>query len=87
MIMLKYLWSGVGYGIFKIYRYVLAPYLKFYPCCRFYPSCSAYAYQALKMHGLKGIFLSIWRILRCNPLGGSGYDPVPPQSNEKQRFL
>ena len=46
--------------------------------CRFTPTCSEYAKQALKKHGpIKGLGLAIWRILRCNPWGGSGYDPVP----------
>ena len=48
------------------------------PCCRFHPSCSTYAIQALQHHGLfKGTALTVWRVLRCNPFGGSGYDPVP----------
>jgi len=48
------------------------------PTCRFTPTCSEYAKQALKKHGpIKGLYLAIWRILRCNPWGGSGYDPVP----------
>ena len=48
------------------------------PSCRFTPTCSAYAKQALKKHGpIKGLYLAVWRILRCNPWGGSGYDPVP----------
>ena len=48
------------------------------PSCRFTPTCSEYAKQALKKHGpVKGLVLAIWRILRCNPWGGSGYDPVP----------
>ena len=47
-------------------------------CCRFTPTCSAYAIEALRKHGpIKGSLLAIWRILRCNPWGGSGYDPVP----------
>ena len=48
------------------------------PSCRFTPTCSEYARQALMKHGpIKGLYLAIWRILRCNPWGGSGYDPVP----------
>lgn len=48
------------------------------PSCRFTPTCSEYARLALKKHGpIKGLALAIWRILRCNPWGGSGYDPVP----------
>ncbi len=48
------------------------------PSCRFTPTCSEYARQALRKHGpIKGLGLAIWRVLRCNPWGGSGYDPVP----------
>lgn len=47
--------------------------------CRFEPSCSTYFIQAVEEHGaFKGFALGIWRILRCNPWGGFGYDPVPP---------
>ena len=47
-------------------------------CCRFNPTCSQYAYQAISKYGaLKGTFLSIKRILRCNPFSNkSGYDPL-----------
>lgn len=46
--------------------------------CRFTPSCSHYAIEAIRKHGpFKGVALAVWRILRCNPWGGSGYDPVP----------
>ena len=45
--------------------------------CRFYPTCSNYAIQAIEVYGpFKVTFLTIKRILRCNPLGGKGYDPV-----------
>lgn len=48
------------------------------PACRYTPSCSEYAVQALKKHGpFRGVYLALKRILRCNPWGGSGYDPVP----------
>ncbi|WP_297720422.1 membrane protein insertion efficiency factor YidD [uncultured Porphyromonas sp.] len=58
------------------YKRAISPMLP--PSCRFTPSCSTYAVEALKKHGpVKGLLLSIWRILRCNPWGGSGYDPVP----------
>lgn len=49
--------------------------------CRYVPTCSNYALEALEKHGvIKGCGLTVWRILRCNPFGGSGYDPVPPPS-------
>ena len=58
------------------YQKFITPYTP--PSCRFTPTCSEYAVQALKKHGpIKGLALAIWRILRCNPWGGSGYDPVP----------
>ncbi|HBI13069.1 MAG TPA: membrane protein insertion efficiency factor YidD, partial [Akkermansia sp.] len=47
--------------------------------CRYTPTCSQYFIQAVRIHGAwRGFLLGTWRILRCNPWGGSGYDPVPP---------
>lgn len=46
--------------------------------CKFTPTCSEYALEAFKKYGtFKGIYLSIWRILRCNPWSKGGYDPLP----------
>ncbi|MBR6842605.1 MAG: membrane protein insertion efficiency factor YidD [Prevotella sp.] len=60
----------------RIYQLCISPLLG--PSCRFTPTCSEYARQAILKHGpIKGLGLAIWRILRCNPWGGSGYDPVP----------
>lgn len=48
--------------------------------CRYAPSCSQYAIEALRVHGaVRGVGLAAWRVLRCNPWGGHGYDPVPPR--------
>ncbi|MDR2580762.1 MAG: membrane protein insertion efficiency factor YidD [Fibromonadaceae bacterium] len=47
-------------------------------CCRFYPSCSSYAIEALELHGFfKGMALTVWRILRCQPFCKGGFDPPP----------
>lgn len=60
----------------KFYRRFISP--LFPPVCRYTPSCSMYAIQAITKHGpIKGLWLAVKRILRCNPWGGSGYDPVP----------
>lgn len=51
--------------------------------CRFEPTCSTYAIDALREHGLvKGVLLSLGRILRCNPFCTGGWDPVPKRSHE-----
>jgi putative membrane protein insertion efficiency factor len=58
------------------YRTLISPILP--QSCRFYPSCSLYAIQALKKHGfIKGVYLAVRRIIRCNPFHEGGYDPVP----------
>ena len=65
--------------IIKIYAYALSPFLG--RNCRYHPTCSAYADEALKRHGaLKGLYLSIARILRCHPWAHHPFiDPVPKQ--------
>lgn len=61
-------------GLVRVYQLVLSPHLG--ANCRFTPSCSQYAVRALKRYGaLRGFILTAWRLLRCNPWGGSGYDP------------
>ena len=64
-------------GLIRIYQAALSP--LFGPCCRFTPSCSAYAMEAVTLHGAaRGSLLAVKRLLRCHPFGGGGYDPVPP---------
>lgn len=60
----------------RFYRRVLSP-LKPRPTCRYLPTCSQYAIEAVEKRGVfVGVFKSLWRILRCNPLFSGGYDPV-----------
>ena len=50
--------------------------------CRYQPTCSCYALEALERHGgVRGSYLAARRLARCHPLGGSGYDPVPPAAD------
>ena len=68
------------------YRYMVSPMLP--PSCRFAPSCSAYALEALSVHGpIKGTWLAVRRLSRCHPIaflgGGSGLDPVPPSCRQE----
>ncbi|MDA0708508.1 MAG: membrane protein insertion efficiency factor YidD [Proteobacteria bacterium] len=66
-------------ALIAIYKYVISPLLG--PKCRYLPTCSSYAMEAIDRHGpIKGGWLGIKRILRCNPWGASGYDPVPLSS-------
>ncbi|ODS31972.1 MAG: hypothetical protein SCARUB_02901 [Candidatus Scalindua rubra] len=59
----------------QVYQLILSPFL--HPSCRFDPTCSQYVIDAIEKRGIVvGIFKGIWRILRCHPFGGSGYDPV-----------
>ena len=63
-------------AIIRFYQLVISPILP--SACRYTPSCSAYGIEALKKHGaIKGSILTIKRIMRCNPWGGHGEDPVP----------
>ncbi|WP_422111002.1 membrane protein insertion efficiency factor YidD [Glaesserella parasuis] len=67
-------------ALVHFYRYVISPLIG--PRCRFYPTCSTYALEAVKIHGaIKGGWLALKRILRCNPLNEGGEDPVPPKCN------
>ena len=69
----------------RFYKDAISPLLQ--PACRFQPTCSAYAMDAYKKFGVgKGTALTAWRLMRCNPWGGSGYDPVkwPPPGLEWQ---
>lgn len=61
--------------LINLYRKYISP-LKA-PCCRFVPTCSQYAIEAIEKYGaIKGGYMAIKRILRCNPFCKGGYDPV-----------
>lgn len=60
----------------RFYRLVFSPWVGH--GCRYQPTCSAYSLDAFERHGaIRGLYLTIHRILRCHPWGGHGYDPVP----------
>lgn len=66
--------------ILKGYKKYISPLLGHH--CRFIPTCSEYGMQALAIHGAcKGTLLTAWRVLRCNPFGKWGYDPVPEKGH------
>ena len=70
----------------QLYRWTLSPILGMN--CRFQPNCSSYAIEALRVHGpLKGSWLAVWRVLRCNPWATWGYDPVPPRARDENSDL
>ena len=63
-------------ALIKFYQKNISPYW-YRPPCIFTPSCSQYAVEAIEKYGvLKGGLLALWRVLRCNPWGKGGYDPV-----------
>ncbi|AZL15729.1 membrane protein insertion efficiency factor YidD [Rickettsiales endosymbiont of Stachyamoeba lipophora] len=64
--------------ILKAYKLLVSPFLG--EACRFRPTCSEYSIEALKAYGLLyGLILTVKRVIKCNPLGASGFDPVPPK--------
>lgn len=73
--------SAAMVGIIQFYKRYITDNMP--PNCRFQPTCSTYMLEAITRYGaVRGFILSAWRIVRCNPTGGAGYDPVrwPPVS-------
>jgi putative membrane protein insertion efficiency factor len=63
-------------GLLRVYRLAISP--LYGQVCRYHPSCSAYALDAVTVHGsLRGSWLTVRRLLRCHPWAAGGYDPVP----------
>ena len=72
-------------GLVKGYRLLLSPWLG--SSCRFTPTCSVYSIEALERHGaLRGSYLTLHRLARCNPLCKGGHDPVPEQLEKPRLF-
>ena len=67
--------------LIRAYQALLSP--LFYGSCRFHPSCSHYALEAVEVHGpVKGAWLALGRLLRCQPFCKGGFDPVPPAKQD-----
>ena len=72
----KNLLAKILIGMIRLYQVTLSPFIG--RACRYTPTCSNYGIEAIRKHGpFKGSWLTLKRVLSCNPWGGSGYDPVP----------
>ena len=74
--------------LIRVYQLTISPLLDVAGGgCRFEPSCSRYCVQALAEHGTaRGLWLGIKRLARCAPWGGTGFDPVPPARDFREKF-
>ena len=76
----------IGLGAIAIYRAAISPLVHAMngPACRFEPSCSEYGREAIAEYGIvRGGAMALWRIARCNPMGGHGFDPVRGRRAER----
>ena len=66
----------VALGAIRFYQRFISP--SWHGACKYQPTCSHYGHEAISRHGaIKGIWLTAWRLVRCNPFKSGGYDPVP----------
>ena len=73
----------IGIFFVKLYQKFISPLKP--PCGRFSPTCSQYAIEAFREWGfICGLGLTVWRIIRCNPFGRGGYDPVPKRKRKNK---
>jgi uncharacterized protein len=71
-------------ALLKAYRFAISP--LYGQVCRYHPTCSAYALEAVTVHGsIKGSWLAVCRIARCHPWAPGGYDPVPTRDPKASR--
>ncbi len=71
-------------GLLRAYRFLISP--LYGQVCRYHPSCSAYALEAVTVHGsLRGSWYAVRRLARCHPWSDGGYDPVPPAGPHRSR--
>lgn len=74
--------KAIALALIRAYQLCVSPLLG--PRCRFLPTCSEYATEAIENHGLvRGFGMAARRLLRCHPLGPSGWDPVPPKGADR----
>ncbi len=71
-------------GLLRAYRFLISP--LYGQVCRYHPSCSAYALEAVTVHGsLRGSWYAVRRLGRCHPWAAGGYDPVPPKMSHSHQ--
>ncbi len=71
-------------GLLKAYRFAISP--LYGQVCRYYPTCSAYALEAVQVHGsVRGSWLAARRLARCHPWAPGGVDKVPPARDPRER--
>jgi putative membrane protein insertion efficiency factor len=74
--MVRFVVTSCLLALIRFYRFAFSA--LFGQCCRFHPTCSAYAMQAINVHGnFKGCYYALRRILRCHPWHAGGHDPIP----------